>query len=111
MCAFRKYGANHLPASYVIGIVGLQPVEFFLLVQGQFRTSSGGFMVRNAALGYWWVLMVFELAFYIGWILIPKSENSSTLHVVPLAARWSPVVVLVRTLAAARIRRSPAQLS
>ena len=56
--------------------------------------------MRNAMIGYWWVLIVFELAFYLAWILLPKSENDSLLYIIPFAVCWAAVVVLVRILLA-----------
>lgn len=62
-------------------------------------------------IGYWWVLVVFELAFYLAWILWPKSENDSLLYIIPFAVCWAAVVVLVRILLAGPGRRMLADWS
>jgi len=50
-------------------------------------------------------LVIFELIFYLAWILLPKSENDSLLYVIPFSACWAAVVVLVRILVAGMGRR------
>lgn len=64
----------------------------------------GGLKLRNVTIGYWWVLIVFQLAFYLAWVLLPKSETYSLLYVIPCAACWAAVVVLVRIMLAGRNR-------
>lgn len=62
-------------------------------------------------IGYWWVLITFELTFYLAFILLPKSENDSLLYVIPFSVCWAAAAVLVRILTAGIARRSPADWS